>query len=78
MKTPTLIHTVEDFSVCAHSEMIHLILERLEATGNLEVRWGREVGASMWRQGGVGRRCGMWSSWRVDGGVGNGTRSVKE
>jgi hypothetical protein len=26
------------------------------------------VGVSTWRQGGVGRRCGMWSSWRVDGG----------
>ena len=34
--------------------------------------------ASMWRQGGVGRRCGMWNSQRVDGGgVGNGIWSVK-
>jgi hypothetical protein len=37
------------------------------------MRWGVE--ASMWRPGGVGRRCGMWSSQRVDGG--NGIWSVK-
>jgi hypothetical protein len=26
---------------------------------------GLGMGASTWRQG-VGRRCGMWSSWKVD------------
>jgi hypothetical protein len=33
----------------------------------------------MWRQGSVERRCGMWSSRRVDGGgeLGNGLWSVK-
>jgi hypothetical protein len=31
----------------------------------------------MWRWGGVGRRYGMWSSWRVDGGAGNGIWSIK-
>jgi hypothetical protein len=34
------------------------------------------VRASTWRQGGVLRRCGLWSSWRVDG-RGNGIWSVK-
>jgi hypothetical protein len=28
------------------------------------------VGASIWRQGGVGRKCVMWSSLRGDGGGG--------
>jgi hypothetical protein len=40
-----------------------------------QVGWA--VGASMWRQGWVGRSCGMWSSLRVDGGEGNGIWSVK-
>jgi hypothetical protein len=36
------------------------------------------VGAFTWRQGGVGKRCGMWSSWKADGGgVGNGIWSVE-
>jgi hypothetical protein len=35
------------------------------------------VGVSTWRQGGVGRRYGMWSSQRVDGGAGDGISSVK-
>jgi hypothetical protein len=49
--------------------MTHLTLKRLEAPGSLEVRWG---GA------GVGRRCGMWSSQRVDGGeAGNGIWNIK-
>jgi hypothetical protein len=42
---------LEDFQVYVHSEMKHLTLKRLEATGSLEVRW---VGASTWRWGGVG------------------------
>ena len=29
-----------------------------------QVGWG--LGTSTWRQGGVGRRCGMWNSRRVD------------
>jgi hypothetical protein len=29
---------------------------------------GWEVGASMWRWGGEGRRCRTWSSRRMDGG----------
>jgi hypothetical protein len=35
------------------------------------------VGEYMWRHGGVRRRCGMWSSLRVDGGIGNGIWSGK-
>jgi hypothetical protein len=32
----------------------------------------------MWRPGGVGRRCEMWNSQRVDGvGTGNGILNVK-
>ena len=33
----------------------------------------------MWKQGVVGRRCGMWSRQRVDeGGMGNGKWSIKK
>jgi hypothetical protein len=35
--------------------MMHLTLKKLEAPGNLEVRW-------------MGSRYGMWNSQRVDGG----------
>jgi hypothetical protein len=34
------MHTVEDFWVCVHSEMMHLTLKRLEAPESLEVRCG--------------------------------------
>ena len=34
------------------------------------------MGASMWRQDGVGWRYGMWSSQRVDGGARNGIWNV--
>jgi hypothetical protein len=72
MSPPT--HTVEDFRVCIHSEMMHLTLKRTEAPVSLEVRgqvgWGLE--ASMWRGG-----SGMWSSLRVSGEVGNGIWSIK-
>jgi hypothetical protein len=30
-------HTVEDFQVCVHSQMMHLTIKRLEAPGSLEV-----------------------------------------
>jgi hypothetical protein len=43
-------HTVEDFQVYVHSEMMHLSLR--ESIGQV----GRRVG----------HPCGMWSSWRVD------------
>ena len=58
--------------------MMHLTLKRLKVPGSLVVRWGQN-GASMWRRGGVERRYGMWSSWRVDGGGGgrNGIWTVK-
>jgi hypothetical protein len=52
--------------------MMYLTLKKLEAPGSREVRWD-----GGWEQGGVGRRCGMWSSQRVDGGVENGIWSVK-
>jgi hypothetical protein len=64
---PPNTSTVEDFRVCVHSRMMHLTLKRLKAPGSLEVRWGGAWEISTWRQG-VRRRCGMWSSWRVDGG----------
>jgi hypothetical protein len=47
--------------------MMHLTLKRLEAPGSLEVRWGGGWGHSHGDRV-VGRRCGMWNSWRVDGG----------
>jgi hypothetical protein len=37
---PPNICISEDCQVCAHSEMIHLTLKRLEALESLEVRWG--------------------------------------
>jgi hypothetical protein len=37
-----------------------------------QVEWGL---ASTWRR--LGRRCGMWSNWRVDWGAGNGIWSIK-
>jgi hypothetical protein len=45
--------------------MMHVTLKRLEAAGRLEVRWGRGWGHPL--GDGVGRRCGMWNSRRVDG-----------
>jgi hypothetical protein len=59
--------------------MIHLTLKRLEAPGSLEVGGGVGMMSSTWRWGSVGRRCGMWSSGRMDGGggSGNGIWSVK-
>jgi hypothetical protein len=56
--------------------MMHLILGKLEAPGILEVRWGRGWGhprGNRW----VGRRYGMWNSWRVYGGE-NKIWSVKK
>jgi hypothetical protein len=50
--------------------MMHLTLKRLEIPGSLELMWGG-------RWGEVGRRYGMWSSRRVDGGAENGIWSVK-
>jgi hypothetical protein len=58
-------HTVEDFRVCVHSEMMHLTLKSLEALGSLEVRWAGGWGHP--RGDRAGRRYGMWSSRRVDG-----------
>jgi hypothetical protein len=52
-----------DFRVCVHSEMMHVTLKRLEAPGYSKMGW-----ASMRRQGGVGRKCGMWSIQKVWGG----------
>jgi hypothetical protein len=39
MRPPTHIHKVEGFQVCVYSEMMYLILKRLETRGSLEVRW---------------------------------------
>jgi hypothetical protein len=58
--------------------MMHLTLKRLEAPGSLEVRWGGGWGHPRGDRGGVGRRCGMWNSRKVDGeGAENGIWSVK-
>jgi hypothetical protein len=57
--------------------MMHLTLKRLEAPGNIEVRWGLGVGAFTWRWNGVDRSCVMWNSLRMDGGMGNEIWSVK-
>jgi hypothetical protein len=46
--------------------MMHLTLKRLEASGSLEVRWGGGGGIHV-ETGRVGRRCGMWSSLRMNG-----------
>jgi hypothetical protein len=70
------MHTVEDYWVCVHSEMMHLTLKRQEAPGSLEVRWGRGWGHPRGDRR-VGWRCGMWNSQRVDGVGGNGIWSVK-
>jgi hypothetical protein len=53
---------------CVHSEMMHLTFRRLEAPGSLEVRWGEWWGQPGGDRG-VGRRYGIWNSWRVDGGI---------
>jgi hypothetical protein len=48
------------------------------ADKNEHILGGVGMGASTWRRGGAGRRCEMWSSWRVDGGgVGNRIWNVK-
>jgi hypothetical protein len=39
---------------------------------------GCELGTSIWRQGGAGRRCGMWSSGRVDGEEQDGNMKYKK
>ena len=60
-------HTVEDFRVCVHSEMMHLTLKRLEAPGNLLVRWGGggdiHVETGVW---GEGMGCGTVGGWMGD------------
>jgi hypothetical protein len=64
---PLNTHTVEDILVCVHSEMMHLTHKRLEAPGNLEVKYSGELGhphGDSW----VGKRYGMWKSQRMDGG----------
>jgi hypothetical protein len=56
--------------------MMHLTLKRLEVPRSLEVRWYGRLGHSSGDKG-IGRRYGMWSSRRVDGGMENGIWSVK-
>jgi hypothetical protein len=62
--------------VCVHSELMHLILRRLEALGSLEVRWDGggdiHVETEVMR-----RRCGRWSNQKLDEGAGNGIWNVK-
>jgi hypothetical protein len=70
------MHTIEDFRVCVHSEMMHLTLKRLEAPESLDIRWDGGWGHPH-EDRGLGRRYGMWNSQRVDQGRGNKIRSVK-
>jgi hypothetical protein len=46
--------------------MMYLTLKRLETPGSLEVRWVEGGGIHV-ETGVVGRRYGMWTSWRVGG-----------
>ena len=48
--------------------MMYLTLKRLEAPGSLEFRWVVEWEHLCGKLGGVGRRHGMWSRQREDGG----------
>jgi hypothetical protein len=54
--------------------MMHLTLKIMEDTGYLKVRcsgaWGHPWG--------VGKRCGIWSSQKVDRETGNGIWSAKK
>jgi hypothetical protein len=60
-------HTVDDFRVCVHSDMMHLTFKRLETPGSLEVRWGGVWGHPHGERD-VGSMCGMQNnSQRVDG-----------
>jgi hypothetical protein len=69
-------HTVEDFQVYVHSEMMHLTLKRLEASREFRDQMGWRVGTSMWRRDMVGRGCGMWLE-DESGGAWNGIWSIK-
>jgi hypothetical protein len=55
--------------VCVYSEMMHQTVKRLEHPGSLEVMWGGEWGHPHGDRV-LGRRYGMWNSWRVGGGMG--------
>jgi hypothetical protein len=65
---PPITHTVEDFWVCVHSEMIHLTLKRLEVSESLEIRSGGGGGIHVetgW--------CGVvWGVDQTEGGWGGG------
>jgi hypothetical protein len=57
--------------------MTHLTLKKLEAPDSLGVRWvgGIEIGIHI-EMGGLGRKCGMWNSWRMEWWVGSGIWDV--
>ena len=57
------MHTVEDFRFCVHSEMIHLTFKRQVFRVQVEL----EMEASTCRWSGVGRKCRMWSTQKMDG-----------
>ena len=64
------IHTVEDFQICVHSEMMNLTLKRLEAPENLGVRlggreWGYPCGDMGW---GGSMGCETVGGW-MGGGI---------
>jgi hypothetical protein len=76
-KEPPNTHTVENFQVCVHSEMVHLTLKRLESPGSLEVRWGGRRGHPRGYGVGFGRGRDVEQSESGWGGAVNGICSIK-
>jgi hypothetical protein len=75
MRPPTHIHKVEGFWVCVYSEIMYLILKRLETLGSLEVRWSGGWGHPHGGTGvgwGESMGCGTVGGW-----TGNTIWSVK-
>jgi hypothetical protein len=58
-------HIGEDCRVYVHSEMMHINLQRLEAPGSLEVRWGGGWG-HLYGDSKISRRYGIWSNQGMD------------
>jgi hypothetical protein len=77
MRPPPNTHTVEDFWVCVHSEMMHLTLKRLENPGSLEDKWGRGWGHPHRDRVGWGGGVGRGEDGGWIGGAGNEIWSIK-
>jgi hypothetical protein len=59
------IYTAEDCWVWTQSEMMHLILKRLEALGSREVWWVGDSGGLGHPRGDMRRGHGIWNSQKV-------------